>query len=146
MSANSPVNISLDLDKSKIFDDPVRNIVPFNSLIICSENLERFSLDSEAALRNGYAIAHIFAPSDIHFAISRPFRMPPDAINGSSIELRTSIKLKAVGIPQSQNNSPRCSLISFFTLLALIFSIPAQLVPPDPAILIKRTFAFSSFI
>jgi len=48
MSANSPVNISLDLDKSEIFEEPVRNIVPFNSVIICSENLKRLSLDSEA--------------------------------------------------------------------------------------------------
>src|SRR5215207_4043494 len=130
MSANSPVNISLDLANSLIFKEPVRNMDPFNS---------------EAALRKGYAIALIVAPNAMHFAISRPFLIPPDAINGKSTAFLTSIRLKAVGIPQSQNNSPRFSLASFFTFVALIFSIPAQLVPPDPAILIQSICAFSNF-
>src|SRR4030042_22770 len=50
-----------------------------------------------------------------------------------------SIKLTAVGMPQSQNNSPKFILLESCAVSALNFSTPAQLVPPDPATLIAET-------
>ena len=105
--------MNLDLLNSAIFLDPTRNIVLFNSVSVLLVNPHKLSKDFEAYLRNGKAIPHMFAPNVMHFAISRPFRIPPEAISGSLTEFLTSIKLNAVGIPQSQNNSPK--FILFYT-------------------------------
>ena len=67
--------------------------------MIMSANLDRLLLDSEAFRKKGYAIAYILA-SAIHFAISNPFRKPPEAIRGILTAFLTSNRLTAVGIPQ----------------------------------------------
>ena len=54
-----------------------------------------------------------------------------------STEFTTSAVLTAVGIPQSQNNSPK------YLSSARYVSTAAQLVPPAPSISIKLTPAFS---
>src|SRR5919199_5163292 len=142
-SAKSPVNIYLEFFSALIFCEPTRNIVLLSSASITSANLNRLFLDSLASLRNGYAIAHISAPNAMHFANSIPLRRPPEATTGIFTAFLTSMRLAAVGIPQSQNNSPKCILSSSFTVSARNFSTPAQLVPPEPATLIAEIPAIS---
>ena len=40
-------------------------------------------------------------------ATSKPFRKPPEDINGSLIDFFAFMRLAAVGIPQFQNNVPK---------------------------------------
>src|SRR5678816_2934256 len=96
---------------SSIFLHLTRNIVSFNSVNVLLVNSHKLSKDFDACLRKGKATPHISAPSAMHFAISKPFRIPPEAITGKFTEFLTSIKLNAVGIPQSQNNSPKFILL-----------------------------------
>ncbi len=104
--------MNLDFLNSTIFLQPTRNIVLFNSVSVLLVNSLKLPKDFEACLRKGKAIPHMSAPSAIHFAISSPFRIPPEAIIGNFTEFLTSIKLSAVGIPQSQNNSPKFILLA----------------------------------
>src|SRR5512145_2742216 len=138
--------MNLDFANSSIFLLPTRNIVLFNSIKVLFVNSHRLSKDFDACLRKGKAIPHIFAPNVIHLAISKPFRIPPDAMTGIFTEFLTSIKLTAVGMPQSQNNSPKFILFESCAVSALNFSTPAQLVPPEPATLIAETPADSNFL
>ena len=52
----------------------------------------------------------------------------------------------AVGIPQSQNKSPRSDFFLFLNFFARICSIPAQLVPPIPATLIAPILVSDNFL
>ena len=66
-------------------------------------------------------------------AASRPVLIPPDEMTGTSTALTTSAVLTAVGIPQSQNISPK------YLSSARYVSTAAQLVPPAPSMSIKST-------
>ncbi len=125
---------------------PTRNIALLNSIRVLLVNSYRLSNDFEACLRKGNAIPHMFAPNVTHLAISKPLRIPPEAITGIFTDFLTSIKLTAVGMPQSQNNSPKFILLESCAVSALNFSTPAQLVPPEPATLIADTPADCSLL
>ena len=78
------------------------------------------------------------APRAIALAASRPVLIPPDEMTGTLTALVTSTVLIAVGIPQSQNTSPR------YLSSARYVSTAAQLVPPAPSMSIKSTPASTS--
>ena len=90
-------------------------------------NLFNCSCETEF-FKNGKAIPTASAPRAIAFAASRPLRIPPDEITGTLTALVTSAVLIAVGIPQSQNVSPK------YLSSALYVSTAAQLVHPAPSI------------
>ena len=77
-----------------------------------------------AVFKEGRAADPILAPRTKALTTSSPDLIPPVAIIGNLVAFLVSIIERAVGIPQSQSGpsfKPR-----------LKYSIPIQLVPPDP--------------
>ena len=115
----------------------------FNSVTKVSVNNSKLSKDSSAFLRKGYAMAQTLAPRTRHLAISRPFLIPPDAMMGIFTALLTSIKHNAVGIPQSQNNSPILVLTAFWTISASQFFYTSPTCTPVSSDIHGSTPTFS---
>ena len=106
---------------------PTKNI----AILKDSLNLLIYSIISSTltdSFKNGKAIPTASAPRAIALAASKPLRIPPEEITGTSTEEVTSTVLIAVGIPQSQKVSPK------YLSSALYVSTAAQLVPPAPSI------------
>ena len=117
----------LDCFNSSMLLAPTRNIAILSESLNLSINLFNCSCEAEF-FRNGNAMPTASAPRAIALAASSHVLMPPDEMTGTSTAFTTSTVLAAVGIPQSQNISPR------YLSSARYVSTAAQLVPPAPSI------------
>ncbi len=97
-----------------------------------------------AGRKTGKAVLARSAPSAKAFATSIADRIPPEAMTVRWTDWTTSMRLAAVGIPQSQKFSPSLWRDSSLSLFARWYSTAAQLVPPAPATSIPATPAASS--
>ena len=110
---------------------PVRNIAGAQLRDEPAElRLDRVSTERSAARRSGSASATASAPSASAFAISIPFRMPPEAMTTRSPGRRgRSTMLSEVGIPSARRARPGCAAPG---RSARRLSILDQEVPPTP--------------
>lgn len=82
----------------------MRNMAVTNSVFINSIKADNSSSPLVRAFKNGEAEPTRSAPIDIHFATSKPLRIPPLAIILRLVDDLASKRLAAVGIPHWQKD------------------------------------------